>query len=249
MLTSGIFSNVFNVFGDLSLQARGGLILGFGAAGASVQTLALHLFPGCLSGTRTWKIMLLLVVRSLICLSILYVLEILLIWAALGEHLFGNPLVQRLHHWIWWVIFSVPLGLHLVFLEIPHISRQEGLPAGIPVKAGSIRSEHATESDHLLPTLSVLKESTSAQPEGWWSQVRADLAEMQIPFELLMATCMTGLLIHCVGATGTLWPTSKALLLTNKPDWLIPLAVIALMFICVICVISIISSRRRIQVN
>jgi hypothetical protein len=244
ILTFGIFSNVFNVFGDLSLQARGGLILGFGAAGACVQTLALHYIPIYLSGSHNWRSLSLQVVRSLICLSTLYVLEILILWAAFGERLFTNPLLRSLHHWMWWVMLSVPLGVHLVFLEIPHVSTGADL-CETRVPSAPMGKEHATESDALLPTKAIPIESSTIQTKTWWSQVRADLAMMQLPFEFLMATCMVALLIHCVGATLTLWPASKGLLLASRPEWLIPLAVVAMIVFLIAGVISIIGWWRR----
>jgi len=248
LLNSGIFSNMFDVFGALSLRARGGLVLGFAAAGASVQTLALHLVPGYLSRSHTWKSLHSEVVRSLICLSFLFALELLILWAAFGERLFTDPLLQSLNDWVWWVTFSVPLGCHLVFLEIPHVSRREGEQASSDPEASEcLGSEDPKESDSLLPTKTSLNGTSRVQTNGLWRQFRADLAKMQLPFEILMATCMTGLLIHCVGATITLWPTSKALLLTNRPDWLGELATVAAIF--GICVLLIVLWRRRNQAS
>ena len=247
LLNSGIFSNILDVFGKLSLRARGGLVLGFAAAGASVQTLALHLVPGYLSGSHTCKSLFAEVVRCLICLSFLFALELLILWAAFGERLFTIPLLQSLNEWVWWVMFSVPLGCHLVFLEIPHVSQREGEQARDPEPSECIGSEDAKESDSLLPTKTVLNGTSRVQTIGWWCQIRADLAKMQLPFEILMTTCMTGLLMHCVGATITLWPTSKTLLLTNRPDWVGELATVAAIF--GICVMVIVMWRRRKQAS
>ena len=247
LLNSGIFSNLFEIFGNLSLRARGGLVLGFAATGAGVQTLALHLVPGYLSISHSWKSLFSEVVRSLVCLSFLFALELLILWAAFGERLFTSPLLQSLKDWVWWVMFLVPLGCHLVFLEIPHVSRREGLLVGGNQDLSEcIVNEPAKESDSLLPTKAVFNGTNRVvHINGWWSQVRADLAKMQLPFEILMATCMTGLLIHCIGATTSLWPTSKALLLTNRPGWLSELATVVA--IVAICVILVVAWRRRKQ--
>lgn len=225
ILTGGIFARVFEVFGDLTIQARGGLILGFAFTGACIQGFALCLLPAHLSATHdTWRSLGLHTLRSMIRTSVLYILEVLIVWAAFGGNAFAIPALQELHHCVWWILLSVPLGIHLVFLEIPYLSRTA---CDQSERQPSLHAENMTETDSLLPIKRLQSEPCQTRGKGWWKQVGEDLSTMQFPFEILVVTCMFGLLIHCIGVSWTLWPTSKALMLSTRPSWLMPLAIIA----------------------
>ena len=230
-LVAGNFSNLFHVFEHSSLQARGGIILAFGFTGACVQTILLHSLPGHLSKSQSIGSILLHGLRFILSLPILYTLEILIVWAALGRKIFSNECLQALDHWQWWVLFLLPLGLHWSLLEIPMLRH-----ASIDECSRGDESLPSTETDALLSTKHVADappatatESTtkSTTTKGWFHLLWEDLGKMQFPFEILLLTCMSGLLIHCLGAAGTLWPASKALLLSHRPDWLIPLGIAA----------------------
>jgi len=175
----------------------------------------------------------------------------LIIWAGLGQHLFTNSLLSNLNHWVLWVMALVPIGCHVVFLEIPHITRRADREANKAEQNDGIeRRDEPKESDCLLPTKTARSGSNTEQTKSWWSMLREDLSKMQLPFEVLMATCMIGLLIHCIGAITILWPTSKALLLTTKPDWLKYVGPIVLIVLVIAGVISTVAWwRRRGQVN
>lgn len=228
-LVAGMFSNLFNVMDQTSLQARGGIFLGFAFAGACTQTILLHSLPGLLSRSQSIGDIFLYGARSLISLSVLYTLEILILWAALGQQIFTTQWLQELDHCMWWAIFLVPFGAHLWYLEIPLSKSRRGTNIGGLKRSKEETRTHATEADALLPTKHVEIDSRATDPEtiSWFAFLREDLAKMQLPFEILLMSSMLGLLIHCISAAGTLWPASKALLLSTRPDWLVPLLVAA----------------------
>ena len=42
----------------------------------------------------------------------------------------------------------------------------------------------------------------------------------QLPFELLVVSCVVAIISHCIPTLLKLWPTSRALLLSSRPQWL-----------------------------
>jgi chemotaxis protein histidine kinase CheA len=227
-LMAGMFSNLFNVMDQTSLQARGGIVLGFALAGACIQTILLHMLPGHLSRSQNIGGIFLNGARFLITLSVLYTLEMLILWATFGQRIFQIEWLRGLDNWIWWVVFLAPFGVHLWYLEIPLLKRRRGANYGAWTRNEEEAGNHATEADALLPTKHVETDAraTGYETKGWFALLRQDLARMQLPFEILIMACMLGLLFHCIASAVTLWPASKALLLSTRPDWLVPLAVV-----------------------
>ena len=88
-----------------------------------------------------------------------------------------------------------------------------------------------SESDSLLPVHSRSprqegKPLTESPPgASWRTRLQEDVKILQLPFEALILSCMLGLVFHCLSSTHNLWPASKALLLSTRPEWLIPFGV------------------------
>ncbi len=225
ILVTGGFVNLFHDFPDTSIQARGGILLGFAFCGACIQTFLLHSLPGYLSRIQTMGNLLLHAIRQVISLSVLYILEILILWATVGRQVFTHDWMQRLDHWLWWLFLMIPLAAHTWLLEIPFLATRNGC-TGDSMMRSNQQTDQALETDSLLPTTQTMmaSQTTDTQP-SWLTLLLHDLAKMQLPFEILVLSCITGLLVHCVGAANTLWPTSKTLLLTSRPNWLLPLSV------------------------
>lgn len=256
-LIAGSFSNLFHVFEQSSLQARGGIIIAFAVAGACTQTILLHSIPRHLSKSETLFAVALYSLRCVLSLWLLYGLEILIVWAAFGSKVFATEWLAALDNWQWWVLFLLPLGLHWWFLEVPMLQRHTREPDNDSTASSDEWDSDewvklpATETDALLPTKHVevgsraRAESTASTRDYWLALLWQDLSKMHVAFEMLLLTCMTGLLIHCLGAARTLWPASKALLLSTRPDWLIPLGIAAAVVGVVGLIVSILVCRRR----
>jgi hypothetical protein len=54
---------------------------------------------------------------------------------------------------------------------------------------------------------------------------RDEFNKLQLPFEILVLSCMLALLRHCIPSLRALWPVSKALLRHARPDWVIPFGI------------------------
>lgn len=224
-LMTGCFSNTFDAFPETSLQARGGVILGFAFTGACLQTFFLHSLPTYLSRSKHFGIVLLDAIRLAISLLVLYTLEILILWVAVGQRLFDYKLFRGLAHWQWWLLFLIPLGVHIWFFEIP-LLRQQKVNSQVTVIPDNQVEVIVKETDMLLPTKNIQTASQATEHRtSWLTLLRQDLARMQLPFEVLVLSCITVLLIHCLGSIKVLWPSSKALLLNTRPNWLIPVVV------------------------
>eukprot|EP00977_Amphora_coffeiformis_P007541 scaffold1650_cov163-Amphora_coffeaeformis.AAC.7 len=248
ILVAGIFSNLFTVMDQTSLQARGGIILGFAFAGACTQTIFLHMIPGRLARSQTLGGLFLHGTRFFLSLSVLYTLELLILWAALGQRIFTTEWLERLDPRMWWAILLIPLGAHLRYLEIPLLKRRKDTDIVVSIRNSKVGKPHATEADAFLPIKHVESNNDSNRPAGsetkcWFALLREDLAKLQLPFEILITACMLDLLIHCIAEAGTLWPASNALLLSKRPDWLVPL-IYAIVILAVGGILVLICSRR-----
>ena len=226
-----------------------GIILGFAIAGSIVQTVLLHSLPGHCSRMQTWRGLMLDAARLAIALSVLYALEMLILWVTLGPKIFSAKWIHGLDHWVWWVLFLVPLAAHLWWLELPLLKGGDGPFEDFPIQNPTLPSNvHATEADALLPikhNIAVEQQSKSLPNASWLTLLLTDLGKMQLPFEILILTCMTGLLIHCLGAARTLWQISKPLLLSTRPPWLVPLTIVISVLALGGLVMSIASGPRR----
>lgn len=211
------FANSLHVLHKLSLRARGGILVKFAAVGSLIQTVVLHVLPMCLASLNLRHV-LLHAMRFLLSLFELYLLEILCVYSVTGTAFASCELLQRCGcYWaLCWLLALLPLGAHVVFLEIPLQLQQ----TKEYVESRKGEKTPATETDALLPTITkptASKGRTGNQVmrltkcEDWWTLFGRDLASMKLPLELFFISCLTGVLIHCVGVVWTLWPTCKAI--------------------------------------
>lgn len=246
VLTAGLFGRLFETLTENSIEARGGIILCFAAAGALLQTLLFHSLPLYFTQTESIVGVVLHGIRSVISLCVLFTLEILLVWIVFGARTLAAAMA--LDSWVCWMVFALPLAIHMWFLERPYLHGKKHNDATAEARVEEDVDGVTKETDSLLPTrrveVSPVK-STEPSITGWFSQMRHDLSQMLLPFELLMLACMFGLTIHCLSSTMTLWPASKALLLTTRPNWLLPLAVTIFVVLLSVTLIPLMAKCRK----
>lgn len=230
LLVTSLYVNVFIDFEQNTMRARGGLILCFAFTGACIQTVMLHSIPSQLSRTKNFVEIALESVRFLISLSLLYIIEGLIGWVLCGPTLFDCEWLHSLNQWYWWLLFMVPYGFYLRYLDVPLVRSSCG-------KANEDDADEitiATETAALLPTRNSVETGSSAPApisKTWLSMLWKDIMRMQAPFEILVLSCMLVLLSHCLSSITPLWPVSKELLLSTRPDWLIPLTDLVAVFV------------------
>jgi hypothetical protein len=253
LLLAGIFASLLDGLEQNSLKARGGIILCFGFTGSCLQTVLLHVVPNFLAKSQGFCQMVAHIARISIVLTVLFVLEILIVWVNLGPEVFKQGWLHELSRWWLWVLFLVPLGYHLLHLEIPRLKSGDcisesdssaSVEKDLEKSGGKDSLTAPTESDCLLPSdkRSLSEDGAAtrtkrASTKSWFSLLHQEMMRLQIPFEILILSCMLGLVLHCISSTSVLWPASKALLLATLPEWLLPvgvvLAVIGIAFVAV----------------
>jgi hypothetical protein len=243
LLVAGIFSNLLPGLEGNSLKARGGIILLFGFTGSCIQTGLVHVLPSCLAGLRGSCQLVLSTIQRVVVLMVLFVIELLIVWVLFGPEVFSEPRLEDFVNWWLWAIFLLPLSLHLHFLEIPRLRNHDvishidkaavGENDAIPRCANEFEdAKIPSESDSLLPVHSCSRRKEgkplreSLPGKSWRPRLQEDIKSLQLPLEALILSCMLGLVLHCLSSTHNLWPASKALLLSTRPEWLIPFGVV-----------------------
>jgi chemotaxis protein histidine kinase CheA len=244
-----------------SIRARGGVILLFAVVGGLVQTLVLHSVPSTRLKSRPgicWIIRDALS-RTLV-MTILFALEILILLVILGhETLFSPELLASLDKWWWKVLFVSTLAAHLWFLEMPRsthdqsreskkVETNSSTPFEIAAKS---HSREPTESDLLLGAASESpkqQDVRSGDPTLTTSvhmSFRDEFNKLQLPFEILVLSCMLALLRHCIPSLRALWPASKAMLRHARPDWVIPFGIGFGLLVIALVVAGVLERRHR----
>ena len=234
-LVAGVFQHILPGLEQLSLRSRGGIILCFGILAGCIQTPLLHTIPRLLAKSQERQHILLHATRQVIILTLLSIIEILILWVAFGPRFFSQSTLHVLGKWWLWIVFIVLLTFHILYLEIPMLKRERTNSdcknpstthsGSLEVKQGNV----PTESDRLLPIDKKSFQETinkpQIQPTSYLRLLHQEIKNLQLPFEALILSCMIALLLHCSSSVQALWPASKALLLSSRPGWLIPLAV------------------------
>jgi hypothetical protein len=236
LLVAGIFQNILPGLGQNSLRSRGGIILCFGFIGSCVQTTLLHSIPHFLAKTQARCQMFLHATRQMIVLTLLFVIEILTVWVNFGPQVFTQSRLHALGEWWLWIVFLVPLTFHILILEMPMLKRERSASdcsSATSTEKDDLGTEPEifmtpSESDYLLPidknSLRQTRKKSDNLSTSWFSLLHQEIKNLQLPFEALILSCMIGVILHCISSTHSLWPASKALLLSTRPGWLIPFA-------------------------
>jgi chemotaxis protein histidine kinase CheA len=240
------------------LRARGGIILLFAVMSGLVQTLVLHSVPTRLLKSRPgicWIIR--DVLSRTLLLTVLFALEILILLVNLGhEALFSPELLASLDKWWWKVIFVSTLAAHLWFLELPRSSTHDQIRESKNVETNSStpygsHTREPTEIDSLLgaaseaPRQQDVRSGDSLLTTPVHMSFRDEFYKLQLPFEMLVLSCMLALLRHCIPSLRALWPASKALLRHARPDWVIPFGIGFGVLVIALAVVGILERRRR----
>lgn len=215
-----LFSEMINY----DARARGGLILTFAIFGASVQALVLHsVVP---KGRRVSKIFCEMLQQTL-TLTILFTIELLTLLLYFGTSIFSLLPTTTLHKLVFWAIFAVTLTAHLWFFELqlprqqPEEDNETTSAINDEESSLTVKRNESTEDDALLKrSLSPTPDNSPIIPNEF--AFKQEMEKLFIPFDFLALSCMFLLLKHCIPLIQTLWPAAKPLLLSSRPDWLIP---------------------------
>ena len=260
LLSIGCLGTLLSGLENNGIRARGGLILLFAVMGGLVQTLVLHSVPTRLKSKAgiCWIIRDALS-RTLI-LTVLFALEILILLVNLGhETLFFFLSGASLDRWWWKVLFVSTLAAHLWFLELPrsvhdqirgskNVETNSSTPCDIAAKS---HAQEPTEFDSLLGAASEshrlqdVRYGDTPQTTPVHISFRDEFNKLQIPFEILVLSCMLALIRHCIPSLHALWPVSKALLRHTRPDWIIPFSIGFGVLVIALFIAGILERRHR----
>jgi chemotaxis protein histidine kinase CheA len=247
LVISATFQVLLDGLGDNSLRARGGVILCFALTGGLLQTLSLHMLPNAIMRLdHSWTIVLHFVRRMLV-LPVLFSLEILFVCVVLGGKVFAQHHVSRIMVAMLWMCLALSVTMHIALLEIPRLQQPRMEPYSSRVFDKSSQFSKATnqeqepsEMDSLLSPEGPPKRTLfSLQPKPWFSQLWEDIQSLQLPLEVLILACLSAVIFHSTCSTRLLWPASKALMISSRLEWLLPVAMGILVALLGLCIISV----------
>jgi chemotaxis protein histidine kinase CheA len=260
LLSIGCLGTLLSGLEKNGLRARGGIILLFAVTGGLIQTLVLHSVPTRLKSRPGICWIIRDALSRTLLLTILFALEILILLVNLGhEALFSPELLASLDKWWWKIIFVSTLAAHLWFLELPrsihdqmreskNVETNSSTPHDIAVER---RAQEPTEYDSLLGAASEslrqqdVRSGDSPPKTPVHMSFRDEFYKLQLPFEILVLSCMLALLRHCIPSLRALWPASKALLRHARPDWVIPFGIGFGVLVIALVVAGVLDRRHR----
>lgn len=242
IVVASTFQYLLAGLAENSVRARGGIILCFALTGGFVQALCLHVVPNGVTGLESsWKLILHLVRRMLV-LPLLFTTEILIVWVVFGGKVFAQHDLTRMLLLVFWISLAVSMTMHVSLLEIPRLRRGKTERSRFVADAESSRATKEergpSETDSLLFSTETQTRSLPPQETRWFYLLWDEIQSLQLPFELLILSCLFVIIFHSVSSTRLLWPASKAILISTRPVWLLPVAIgIAVALLC-LCIIS-----------
>jgi MATE family multidrug resistance protein len=212
---------------SMSLKARGGVILGFACTSAFLQTMTLHILPSHMAQQEELFQLFGHFCRRMIVIPVLFTMELLIVWVVFGPEIFGQP--PRVAHTlllILWVSLSLSLAMHVVLLELPRLKDATYFKVLTKDADCDDHGAIATEMDSLLPDN--VRGQAATRDDGtsnsWTALLYRDLCSLQIPLEILIVACLSGVVLHSVDSLKFVWPTAKPILMHSRPKWLLPVA-------------------------
>eukprot|EP00539_Tryblionella_compressa_P002762 CAMPEP_0178742886 /NCGR_PEP_ID=MMETSP0744-20121128/5914_1 /TAXON_ID=913974 /ORGANISM="Nitzschia punctata, Strain CCMP561" /LENGTH=542 /DNA_ID=CAMNT_0020395859 /DNA_START=153 /DNA_END=1778 /DNA_ORIENTATION=- len=123
MIVGFTFHSLLSGLGNNSLRARGGILLCFASTCAIVQSVALHVLPNGVAKVESACQVVLHFFRRVIVLSLLFTIEILLIWVVFGSEVFPKiPDFANLVLVLLWMFLVLSLAVHISLLELPRLT-------------------------------------------------------------------------------------------------------------------------------